>query len=84
VNTLSMELPSDLLNSARLTVNEARLELAIALFANERLSMGQAAELAALPIGEFQLHLGARRIGPHYDASDARRDAATLAKLRRR
>lgn len=79
-----MELPSDLLNSARLTVNEARLELAIALFANERLSMGQAAELAALPIGEFQLHLGARRIGPHYDASDARRDAATLANLRRR
>ena len=82
ITTLSLDIPSDVLESARLTVREAKLELAIALFAGGRLSQGKAAELADLPAAEFQMHLGARRIGPHYDETDAREDAATLAGLR--
>jgi predicted HTH domain antitoxin len=78
-----MEIPSDVLESARLTVSEAKLELAIALFVNERLSLGKAAELAGVSVGEFQLDLGRRRIGPHYGEAEAREDAATLTALRR-
>jgi predicted HTH domain antitoxin len=81
-STLSLNLPADLLQSARMTLDEVRVELAIALFRGERLSMGRAAELAGLPVGDFQGCLAARRIGPHYDADDALQDAATLAKLR--
>ena len=80
--TLSMEIPADTLESARMNLDEARLELAIALFSKGRLSMGKAAELAAVPVGQFQLHLGARRIGPHYDVSDALEDMAILAQSR--
>lgn len=80
--TLNMEIPADVLESARMTVPEAKLELAIALFAGERLSLGKAAELAGMPTAELQMHLGARRIGPHYDQEDAREDQATLAALR--
>ena len=55
--TLSLEIPSDVLDSARMTLADAKLELAIALFAAQRLSLGKAAELAGLPVGEFQMHL---------------------------
>jgi predicted HTH domain antitoxin len=78
---LNMEIPADVLDSARMTMEDAKLELAIALFAAGRLSMGKAAELAAVPVAQFQMHLGARQIGPHYDAADARADRETLAAL---
>ncbi len=80
--SLTLEIPRDALESARMTVDEAKLELAIALFASDRLSLGKASELAGLSVGDFQMHLGARKIGPHYDADDAREDADTLAALR--
>ena len=79
---LTLEIPRDALESARMTVEEAKLELAIALFSSARLSLGKASELAGLAVGDFQLHLGARQIGPHYDANDARDDARMLAALR--
>lgn len=81
-STLSLEIPGDVLQSARMTVPEAKLELAIALFAAGRLSLGKAAELADLPVAEFQMHLGTRHIGPHYDAADATEDHDTLGALR--
>jgi predicted HTH domain antitoxin len=81
--TLSLEIPRDVLESARMTVADAKLELAIALFAANRLSLGKSAELAGVPIADFQMHLGARHIGPHYDVDDAREDRETLAALRK-
>jgi predicted HTH domain antitoxin len=80
--TLSLNLPVDLLQSARMTLDEVRLELAIALFRLDRLSMGRAAELAGLPVADFQGCLSARRVGPHYGVEDALTDAAMLAQLR--
>ena len=65
-----------------MTVADAKLELAITLFAGNRLSLGKAAELAGLPVGEFQMHLGTRHLGPHYDTADALEDRQTLAALR--
>ncbi len=65
-----------------MTIREAKLELAIALFSGGRLSMGKAAELAELPAGRFQLHLGARNLGAHYNMEDALEDKAELAATR--
>jgi len=81
-STLSIEIPADVLESARMTLGDAKLELAIALFAGQRLSMGKAAELAGLPPSQFQLHLGARNIGPHYSVEDALDDKETLSSMR--
>jgi predicted HTH domain antitoxin len=80
--TLSFDIRSDVLESAQMTVGDAKLELAIALFARGRLSMGKAAELAD-PVGRFQLQLGAGQIGPHYSVEDALEDSAALAAIRR-
>ena len=64
--TLSFEIPRDVLESARMTIVQAKLDLAIALFAANRPSLGKAAELAGQPVAEFQMHLGTRHLGPHY------------------
>ena len=79
--TLTMDLPEDVLQTARMTVDEARVELAVSLFASQRLSMGKAAEFAGLPVAHFMGTLAARHIGPHYDRHEALSDAATLARL---
>lgn len=79
--SLSLDVPADMLQSARMTLEDVRLELAVALFRLERLSMGRAAEFAGLAVGDFQGCLAARRVGPHYGVSDALDDAATLATL---
>jgi predicted HTH domain antitoxin len=79
----TIEIPADVLESARMTIQEAKLELAIALFSRSRLSMGKAAELAEMSVGSFQLQLGARQIGPHYSVEDAIADGAALAAFRR-
>lgn len=80
--TLALEIPGDVLESTRMTLADLKLELAISLFVGERLSMGKAAELAGLPVSEFQMHLGARHLGPHYDVAEAHQDRETLAALR--
>lgn len=80
--TMTMELPADVLESARMSVQDLKLELAISLFSLGRLSMGKAAELAGLPVGMFQLHLGARKLGSHYGTEEALEDARSLSKLR--
>jgi predicted HTH domain antitoxin len=79
-NTVSLQLPQDVLTSARMTVADVRLELAVALFNRDRLSMGKAAEFAELPITVFQSQLALRGIGPHYGVADALEDAEVLAK----
>ena len=77
--TLSLEIPGDALEAAHMTADEAKLELAIALFARERLSMGKAAELSGLSVAEFQMHLGGRKISPHYSVADALADHVQLS-----
>ena len=79
--TLSLDIPVDALASARMTLDDIRLELAVLLFRLDRLSMGKAAEFAQMPVGVFQGQLAVRRVGPHYGVDDALEDAAVLAKL---
>jgi predicted HTH domain antitoxin len=80
--TTTFDIPTDVLESARMTVLDAKLELAIALFSLGRLSMGKAAELAELSVGKFQLQLGARNLGAHYEVEDALEDKAIFAASR--
>ena len=79
---VTLEIPADVLESTRMTKADLKLELAISLFAAQRLSMGKAAELVGLLVSEFQRHLGSRHLGPHYDAADAQQDREALAAMR--
>lgn len=80
---ISVQLPRDILHAARLTVDELKQELALALFQQGRLSFGKAREMAGMTVGDFQLLLGARKITVHYDMEDYEEDVATLRELER-
>jgi predicted HTH domain antitoxin len=71
---MPVTLTDELLHSAKLTEAELKAELALTLFAQERLTLAQAAELASLPLLDFQRLLRDRRIPLHYDASDLEQD----------
>ena len=74
----SIEIAEDILDSARLTIEEMKIELALSLYAQKRLSLGKARELAGMSLWEFRQLLAARRISPHYDENDLAEDVATL------
>lgn len=76
-----LEIPTDVLDSARLTVDELRTELAVHLYEQGRLAVGKAHELAGLSLWEFRQLLGSRRIPPHYEVEDLERDLETLRRL---
>jgi predicted HTH domain antitoxin len=80
---VTLEMPQDVLDSARLTAAELKTELAVYLYAQRRLSIGKARELADRPLWEFRQLLASRRISPHYDESDLEEDVATLRKMGR-
>ena len=62
---------------SRLTAEDAALHLALGLFADRRITLGQAASVAGISQSEFLRELGRRRISVHYDESDALADIAT-------
>lgn len=79
----TIEIPTDVLRAARMTEAELRLELAIALFQQSRLSFGKARELAGLDIWTFQQLLASRGISPHYDIPEYEADLEALDVLDR-
>ncbi len=52
VNTL--EVPQDILDTARLTIDDLKVEMAVYLYAQGRLSIGKARELAEMTLWEFR------------------------------
>jgi predicted HTH domain antitoxin len=79
----TVAIPQDVLESARLTVDELKQELAISLYAQGRLSIGKARELAGMSLWTFRQLLASRGISPHYDLEDLEEDLATLHELKR-
>lgn len=80
---LTITLPRDVLESARLSVQEAKQELAVSLYAQERLSAGKAREFAGMSLWTFRQLLAARGVVPHFSVSDLEEDLATLRALGR-
>lgn len=76
-----VEIPQDILDSARLSVEELKLELALSLYARGRLSSGKARELAGRSLWEFRQLLASRQIAPHYDLQELEEDVETLHDL---
>jgi len=73
-----LEIPQDVVDAARLNEPELKRELALSLYAQGRLSLGKARELAGLSLWEFRQLLGLRRIPTHMDAADLADDLAAL------
>ena len=77
----AVEVDQDILDSARLTPSELKVEIAVHLYEQGRLSIGKARELADMTLWEFRQLLASLRISPHYDETDLDEDVATLGKL---
>ena len=79
----TLEIPQAVLDAAQMNTHDLRRELALALYAQQRLSLGKARELAGLTLWEFRQWLAMRRIEAHYDEADLQDDIATLRELGR-
>lgn len=79
----TIDVSQDILDTTRLTIAELKVELAIVLYAQERLSFGKAREFANMTHWEFRQMLASRRIHPHYDVAELEEDVQTLRTMGR-
>lgn len=72
--TVSIEIPREVVHVARMTPDELRCELAVYLFQQGKLSFGKAREVAGMTAWAFQQLLGSRSIPVHYGIEDYEQD----------
>ncbi len=81
MGSATIVIPEDVLQATRMSLKEIKLELALALFQQEKLSFGMARELAGVDFWTFQQIMGSRGIHPHYDVAELEEDLAVLTAL---
>jgi predicted HTH domain antitoxin len=79
----TLTFPNDLLFSTNMTQQEIATELAVALYQREKLSLGQAADIAGMRKMQFQYLLASRDIPLNLDVADLEKDIANLKALGR-
>jgi predicted HTH domain antitoxin len=75
---MTLTIADDVLHASRLSPEDIRLELAVALFQADRLTLAQAADLADMDRLTFQHVLAGRRIPVHYTSDDLSEDLRTI------
>lgn len=78
---MSVVIPDDILTAAKMSEDEFKLEIAIMLYQQRKLSSGKARRLAGMNLIEFQKELARRGICINYDVEDFQADLETLRKL---
>lgn len=81
---MSLTIPDELLRAAKMSADEFRLESAVWLYQQERLTLAQAAQWAGLTRLQFQRELARRGIPLHYDETELQRDFETVRSLRQK
>jgi predicted HTH domain antitoxin len=76
-------IPEDILLSARITATELLQELALLLFQQKKLTLGQASRLVGMSQLQFQHLLASRQIPVHYGVADFEADLRTLREMGR-
>lgn len=75
---MSILISDDILQSARLTEDEFKQEIAVLLFQKEKLTLAQASHFAGMTRLQFQHLLASRNIPVHYDIAEFEEDLKTL------
>jgi predicted HTH domain antitoxin len=75
-----IDLPDHLLKGITLTPEVARLDLAIGLYLDNRVTLGQGAGIAGIAATAFLEELGRHCVPVHYDLEDLRQDAQIVAE----
>lgn len=78
----AIQIPIEIFQATQMSPEEMRVELAVSLFQQKKLSFGKAREMADLSFWDFQELLADRKIPIHYDIDDLYADIHTLQKIR--
>jgi predicted HTH domain antitoxin len=84
MRNINVEIPQDILYHAKIKGDirdEIKKELAIHLYKEKILSLGNAIKLSGLSFMDFYNLLGKRKIPRHYDISDLKKDLENIDKL---
>ncbi len=75
---MTIELPDQELGSLQLTSAQARLSLAVGLYAERKVTLGRAAKIAGISYTEFMQELGRSGVCLNYTAADLQQDIETV------
>ncbi|MEH2417145.1 UPF0175 family protein [Nostoc sp.] len=78
---MSVVIPDDILQSTKMTEDELRLEIAIMLYKQEKISSGKARAWTGPTVIEFQHELAKRGLCINYDVEDLQADIKTLQSM---
>jgi len=78
---MAVTIDDAILKAAHLDEQELKREIAVALFAQDRLTLAQASPFAGIPYMDFQALLADREICVHYDVDNLLEDVETLKRL---
>jgi len=76
---MNIMLPAEL--ESQISPEEAALHLALGLFADEKVTLGQAAAVAGISQPAFLQELGKRKIPVHYGVEELEQDIATVKRM---
>jgi predicted HTH domain antitoxin len=74
---MSLVIPDEILQTAHISETDLKLEIAVLLFQQEKITLGTASH-AGMNQLEFQRILGSRKIPIHYGVEDFQQDLRTL------
>ena len=80
---MSVVITDEILQTARMSEDELRQEVAVMLFTRDRVTLAQAARIAAMDRLRFQHLLASRAIPIHYDVEEFEEDLQTLRQMGR-
>lgn len=81
---MTIELPDREIGGLHLTPEQARVELAVGLYAGRHVSLGRAARIAGVPYAAFLHEIGRRGICVNYTVEDALHDMNMADELSRK
>lgn len=78
---MSVVIPDDILKATSMTEDELKLEIAIMLYKQEKISSGKVRVWTGLSVIEFQQELSKRGLSINYDVEDFQADIQTLQSM---
>ncbi len=79
---MTVEIPDQIIAQSGLSAQEILLKVALILFQEEKITLGQASRLAKLHQFEFQKELAKREIPVHYGEEDFERDLQIIGLIK--
>ena len=78
---MNVTIPNDILRASNMTEDELKLEIAILLYQQGKISSGKVRDWTGITVIEFQHELAKRGLHINYDAEDFQSDMQTLQSM---